>query len=1218
MEIKNPAASDDELNPSRSNKIMKSNFIELHKLGATKLFEAIYSAEKLFVEQHYHFVPTAIRSFCEGVLLIAMNKQANPNRPELLVDLLNEFSQKYNRPNIKSAADRIRKFGNKSSHYEPIYWSEKDLIVLFKDAVKLQNFLICDFYKEDVNPVEFSRDALPHSENLIDRDEKEDKLNELANQIDLSKKLSMQLTEYRDKNRQLNDRLRLYQYEESKMAHMLQAERQVFQRKIAVLEEELKKEKESLDKERDGLLEQIKGEQREQNEKVMPNLTLEQKKLVDINEGRHFLIAPPGAGKTMILTQRLRTALENYDDSEILCLTFTTRAAQEMQERASLIINELAASDGELNQIERCPFIGNFHAFCLDQIRNSKKLGKTLDLKFNNFGILDDEYRDAIWHQALVNSNEADQDSADTAWVDLVCDFQEQLKSRFATLRKDNTNIDNFRRVFFDAYTDLLLLKIIKSIESKTIQLEIYPQIVLNKCRLLRKSVLKNLRLKVEKLLVAAFRVFGEKHIDVADLAKKIWLIFSEFQLLKAKSQNFDFDDIVGYGLAAIILAQQHRAFIQVDEVQDLSPIQWEILDALCEKQTHLFVVGDPEQSIYGFLGADIKALKEKTKGFHLHSLIANFRSEPKIVDLLNHYRKIHWELPTIKARKDVSDEKSTLLIKYPDDFSELNGNIFAVMKILEDPQRNVGLLLSTNKAVDSYCEMLQAKKVTFFRVGQFDLMQKPVIQDWLSLLRVSQGLGTRKDWWRLIYRFSISDFKDNRVTQASAMQLVNRLYDLGVSVHDVTSDWISKTTFFGKTKPNLCDHRVKQLITWFNTKGVVVFDTETTSLNHSKAKIVQIAAVRVVQGEVIETFDKYIKLDFEKNPDLKKEFKESQKIHRIDEDMITILPKENRLTDVLDEFIKFVDESPLVAHNLTFDKTILRHNLYNEAEGDYQLLIRYQKMQNNLQFDSLNLVRILFPNLESYKLGNLLKEFNLEGINSHNALDDVKATASLLSYLVKKLESRLNEIDAVILEFNYLVEPLVQHWSLISRLLRDRIESDQDTEFDDILIDWLNYAEKQTDWYGEESLKLTRQEIELKLIPWLNKNDYRGVFSELMNVSNPKVEKLFTLKESDLIDEKEHRVVVSTVHRAKGLEFDSVIVAQTTDSAYPPWSPDGTPLDVLEKRKQEACRLLYVAMSRPKRKLIVTYHTKFKTWPKSITKFLEGFEHIFSWTQNN
>lgn len=1228
---------------------MKSNFLALRDVQLHDLFEAISTAEQLFVEEHYHFVPTAIRLFCEGVLLTALGKTIGNDRSEQLYDLILEFGDKFNRPDIKYAANNIRKFGNKASHYRPKYWSNNELVELFKDAIKLQNFVLTSIYKKTTPATVFSLNALPDSPFNNQRGAENKSILALSKQVKLSESLNNKLVDYQEQNRQLISRLNLYKNEQRQKDEQLQAleiernklsqeireakqtsvqtakklqqqsqillqqksleadrknlnkeirkakndndhaakklqeqqlqlqaqqeslelERSVFQQQLLRLEQEEK----VLISTGNDLYEQIKLEKQVQDEIVslanLPDLSTEQKAMLAIKEGRHFLVAPPGAGKTTILTQRLKGALDRYEDSQILCLTFTTRAAEEMQNRAGKILKG------------RTPFIGNFHAFCLDQIRHSQNLNRKL--KF--FSILDDEYRNVIYQEAVARHSEYT-GSTNPVWLNLA----ESCTAHQMESSPRSSSSDNFQRLFMDAYSNLLLLEIVPS--------EYYQA-----------QALSILRGKVEGLLLAAFQTLKPQSFDVTELAKTIWSIFCTFRDLKTEGQSVDFDDILCFGLLEIIAQQQERFFIQVDEVQDLSPLQWEILHALCTEKTHLFVVGDPEQSIYGFLGADIESLDQQTKNFERHSLAFNFRSSSGIVKILNKYRRIHWELPVIQARKDSAEKQSTLLIEYPDQIAELHDNVFAVQEILKDPLRRVGILLSTNKGCEGYCDLLQKSNIMFFRVSQFDLMQKAVIQDWLSLLRVYQGLGSRKDWWRLVYRFSKTEPGDQLVTQANAISFVNQLYEFGLNPSEATSNW-TQPARRGKKQFNQFEYRARQLVNSFNQQGVVIFDTETTGLNFSRARIVQIAAVRVIKGQVVEAFDRYVKLDIDTNLELAHDFKESQQIHSISLDEMN---SGDHLPSVVADFFEFVGNSPLVAHNLNFDQTMLRMNLLLE-DDNYHLIQRYQELLDNLQFDSLTLTRQLFPDQESYKLGDLLAAFNLDGINSHNALDDVKATASLLTHLVKHLEQHLDSVDAVLDQYDYLVQPLIKHWTLIRRRVQAYAQGGQISDLSDILIDWLEYA-KQPGWYDEGSLETTKKDVELKLLPWLHKNNYQGVFCELVDERNPKVEKLFTLREFDLIDPELHRVVVSTVHRAKGLEFETVIVPQVTDSNYPAWSPDDTPEEILQQRVRESCRLLYVAISRPTDKLIISYHRRMGRWDKTLSRFLESCRKNFSWT---
>ena len=90
------------------------------------------------------------------------------------------------------------------------------------------------------------------------------------------------------------------------------------------------------------------------------NLTTEQQAVVDISSGRHLVLAPPGSGKTEMLTQRVITALKSgVPPSKMFCVTFTVRAGVEMRERVAAA----AMSDSALKG-KSLPDIGNVHHFC--------------------------------------------------------------------------------------------------------------------------------------------------------------------------------------------------------------------------------------------------------------------------------------------------------------------------------------------------------------------------------------------------------------------------------------------------------------------------------------------------------------------------------------------------------------------------------------------------------------------------------------------------------------------------------------------------------------------------------------------------------------------------------------------------------------------------------------------------------------------------------------
>ena len=92
----------------------------------------------------------------------------------------------------------------------------------------------------------------------------------------------------------------------------------------------------------------------------------DQQTVIDIDRGRHLVLAPPGCGKTFILAQRVIQAhARGTDYSDMLCLTFTNRASRAMRERISLHTN---------NPVPPDLFVGNVHRFCSNYLFDQKKI----------------------------------------------------------------------------------------------------------------------------------------------------------------------------------------------------------------------------------------------------------------------------------------------------------------------------------------------------------------------------------------------------------------------------------------------------------------------------------------------------------------------------------------------------------------------------------------------------------------------------------------------------------------------------------------------------------------------------------------------------------------------------------------------------------------------------------------------------------------------------
>lgn len=141
-------------------------------------------------------------------------------------------------------------------------------------------------------------------------------------------------------------------------------------------------------------------------------LTVEQEKIKRLDEGRHVVFAPPGAGKTTLLAERIAFALSNgIAESEIICLTFTKRAARNMVEKVNSIV------------INNNVFIGSFHNFGL-------RFLETNELIDSNTSILDEEEVGVLIQESIEECKKNDDNDCnsliDRNIIEMYCDLKKQ------------------------------------------------------------------------------------------------------------------------------------------------------------------------------------------------------------------------------------------------------------------------------------------------------------------------------------------------------------------------------------------------------------------------------------------------------------------------------------------------------------------------------------------------------------------------------------------------------------------------------------------------------------------------------------------------------------------------------------------------------------------------------------------------------------------------
>ncbi|TCS82536.1 3'-5' exonuclease [Tepidibacillus fermentans] len=176
-------------------------------------------------------------------------------------------------------------------------------------------------------------------------------------------------------------------------------------------------------------------------------------------------------------------------------------------------------------------------------------------------------------------------------------------------------------------------------------------------------------------------------------------------------------------------------------------------------------------------------------------------------------------------------------------------------------------------------------------------------------------------------------------------------------------------------------DHRLKEI-------EYVVFDTETTGFHpYAGDQIIAIGAVKLVRGQITETFHTYV------NP-LREVPKEIETLTGITNQQLKDQPL---ILDAIYQFLQFAYQSYLVAHGADFDLHFLNIALKKHTG----LKIRHPII------DTMNIAFHLLPRLDSHHLDRLLEFYQIPIVDRHTALGDAKMTAKLFQCLLQQLEEK-------------------------------------------------------------------------------------------------------------------------------------------------------------------------------------------------------------------
>lgn len=413
-----------------------------------------------------------------------------------------------------------------------------------------------------------------------------------------------------------------------------------------------------------------------------PNATPEQQRAINVDDGAYLVIAPPGSGKTFVLTQRIvRLLRESSGESfQILALTFTTKASEEMRARIEVEIGE------EWRRVHA----STFHAFCLDVLQH---------------------YGGHIGIDPTSTIYESEADRLEVLARGLADDGHRGPPKRELALVL--AEIGRLKR------------ELIPSAAAPDDRIEGIP---------LREAYAaydRTLRLfgglDFDDLLLLSHRLFTE-HPRVANHYRRIY------------------------------------KFVLVDEAQDMSLAQYEVLSSLAgEGYKNVLLVADADQSIYGFAGASHGYLKRFVREFNASELWLrnSFRCGSKIVQAANRLISHNPDRPDRPMPMEAATEAIGLVEcqVFGDEAEEASAVTNWVQNLLEEglppgslatnesprvETQDICVLARSRYALGAVNRELSAKKVPhLFATGEVGLFESALFKAILFALR---ALANPKD----------------------------------------------------------------------------------------------------------------------------------------------------------------------------------------------------------------------------------------------------------------------------------------------------------------------------------------------------------------------------------------------------------------------------------------------------------------------------------------
>ncbi|MDO4977327.1 MAG: UvrD-helicase domain-containing protein [Eubacteriales bacterium] len=399
---------------------------------------------------------------------------------------------------------------------------------------------------------------------------------------------------------------------------------------------------------------------------IYDSLNKEQKEAVLHTEGPLLILAGAGSGKTRSLTHRIAYLIEEKGVApwNILAITFTNKAAQEMRERACALVG---AGSEDL-------WISTFHATC------SRILRRNIDLigYDRNFTIYDTNDQKSLMKEVIKGMN-----------IDAKQFPEREVLSRISTAKNECLSPDAFLEAYGDNFRDRKIAEIYSNYQ---------------------KRLRENAALDFDDLLLKTVELFQQC------------------------------PDVLAY-------YQNRFLYIMVDEYQDTNTVQFKLVEMLARAYRNLCVVGDDDQSIYKFRGANIKNILDFEKVYPDAKVIRleqNYRSTKNIINAAN---SVIANNTSRKKKKLWTDNTTGELVhfkEYESEYDEAEGvaSYISFLHMRGVSYEDMAILYRTNAQSRVLEEKLKHRNIPYAIVKGINFYDRKEIKDLMSYLKaVDNGM---------------------------------------------------------------------------------------------------------------------------------------------------------------------------------------------------------------------------------------------------------------------------------------------------------------------------------------------------------------------------------------------------------------------------------------------------------------------------------------------